>query len=235
MLLCHQHKFIFLKTQKTAGTSVEIALSRVMTKDDIVTPLSRRWPWPSEDEKTRQSLGHQGPTNCLAPLQNYTPEELWRLISKGKLKKEFYNHMPAIEAKAKIPEMLWNNYTKISIERNPFDRAISTYYWRTRRSKPSVDINHYIQTCPAIHLSNWNVYTIEDKIAANFMLSYENLSNDLKRLSETLNISPIIELPRERTKGQFRQDKRPWLEVLDQQSIDRIREVCEKEITAFHY
>lgn len=235
MLLCHQYKFIFLKTQKTAGTSVEIALSQVMSKGDIVTPLSRRWPWPSEDEKTRQSLGHQGPTNCLASLRDYTAIDAWQLIAKGKLKKIFYQHMPASEVKSKIPEPLWNDYIKISIERNPFDRAISTYYWRTRKSSSPIDINYYIQTCPAIHLSNWNVYTIEDKNVTNFMLRYENLSDDLKHLSEALNIRPVIELPGQRMKGQFRQDKRPWHEVLNQQSVDRIREVCRKEITAFQY
>jgi len=235
MLLCHQHKFIFLKTQKTAGTSIEIALSRVMSENDIVTPLSRKWPWPSEDESTRHSLGHQGPANCLAPLWEYKPSQLLRLLTRGKLKKNFYNHMPALEIKNKIPDEIWSSYTKISIERNPFDRAISTYYWRTRKANPPIDINEYIQTCPDIYLSNWNTYAIRDQIVADIMLRYENLESELGRLSELLNIDPKIGLPKKRTKGQFRHDKRPWHDVLDQQSIDRISRECRREISALNY
>ncbi len=29
MIISHEHKFIFLKTKKTAGTSVELALTRL--------------------------------------------------------------------------------------------------------------------------------------------------------------------------------------------------------------
>ena len=38
MIISHKHKFIFLKTRKTAGTSVQIALSGICDQDlDIIT------------------------------------------------------------------------------------------------------------------------------------------------------------------------------------------------------
>lgn len=40
MIISHKYKFIFLKTKKTAGTSFEIALSRYLGEDDVVTPIS---------------------------------------------------------------------------------------------------------------------------------------------------------------------------------------------------
>ena len=40
VIASHQHRFIFLKTRKTAGTSVEIALSKVCGPDDIITEIS---------------------------------------------------------------------------------------------------------------------------------------------------------------------------------------------------
>lgn len=51
MIVPHKYQFIFLKTSKTAGTSIEIALSRICDKGDIITAVS------DEDEKIRNELG----------------------------------------------------------------------------------------------------------------------------------------------------------------------------------
>ena len=40
MIVSHKHKFIFLKTKKTAGTSIELALSRLCGPADVITPLT---------------------------------------------------------------------------------------------------------------------------------------------------------------------------------------------------
>ena len=40
MIISHEHKFIFLKTRKTAGTSIELALSQLCGPNDIITPIS---------------------------------------------------------------------------------------------------------------------------------------------------------------------------------------------------
>ena len=37
MIISHEHKFIFLKTRKTAGTSIELALSDLCGARDIIT------------------------------------------------------------------------------------------------------------------------------------------------------------------------------------------------------
>lgn len=39
MIISHQHRFIFIKTVKTAGTSIEIFLSQQCGPSDVVTPI----------------------------------------------------------------------------------------------------------------------------------------------------------------------------------------------------
>ena len=39
MIVSHRHRFVFVKTRKTAGTSLEVFLSGVCGDEDIVTPI----------------------------------------------------------------------------------------------------------------------------------------------------------------------------------------------------
>ena len=39
VIVSHKHKFIFIKTRKTAGTSIELFLSRFCGEKDIITPI----------------------------------------------------------------------------------------------------------------------------------------------------------------------------------------------------
>lgn len=39
MIVSHKHRFIFIKTRKTAGTSLEVFLSQHCGADDVVTPI----------------------------------------------------------------------------------------------------------------------------------------------------------------------------------------------------
>ncbi len=56
-IINHKFKFIFIKTRKTAGTSLEIALSKFCDSEDMITRIKPM------DEKIRKELGFQGPIN----------------------------------------------------------------------------------------------------------------------------------------------------------------------------
>ena len=42
MIVSHEHKFIFLKTKKTAGTSIELALTKLCGPDRAACPPGRK-------------------------------------------------------------------------------------------------------------------------------------------------------------------------------------------------
>ena len=67
MIVSHEHKFIFLKTIKTAGTSIEAALAQICGPDDIITPYREA---SEKDRKGRgpQNFRFQHPLVPKAPL-----------------------------------------------------------------------------------------------------------------------------------------------------------------------
>ncbi len=78
MILSHKHRFIFLKTRKTAGTSIEIALSKFCDNNDIITRITE------QDEVLRSKLGFRGPQNFLVGPSKYALMDILKIIRNGK-------------------------------------------------------------------------------------------------------------------------------------------------------
>jgi hypothetical protein len=102
MLLCHPHRFIFIKPIKAAGTSVECFLQPLC--QDINDGVSE---YTAERITASGIIGYRGP-------------------SKGASK--HWNHMPASRIKELYPAY-FTQYAKISIIRNPYQKAISLFLW----------------------------------------------------------------------------------------------------------
>jgi len=226
MIINHRYKFIFFKTRKTAGTSIEIALSQFCDKNDVITRITK------EDEKKRRKLGFPGPQNYITPLKHYQKADWINLIKKAQ-PKSFQNHSTAAFIKKNIPEEIWENYYKFTFERNPFDKAISRYYWSTRFSDSRISITNYLNTAEIYLLSNWENYTINDHIVMDFVGFYENLNDDLEKVQKKLGLPSELKLPQ--TKSNYRKNKDHYSNLLDAEARSRIEIVCAKEIRAFDY
>src|SRR5258706_13533067 len=98
MIISHVYKFIFIKTNKTAGTSIEIALSRFCGDDDVITPISQ------EDEAIRRSLGYRGPQNYMAPLSDYGLRDYWRRLVRCRKKLRYHNKMSSRDVRGHVTE-----------------------------------------------------------------------------------------------------------------------------------
>lgn len=236
MIVSHRYRFIFIKPRKAASTSVEIALSRLCGPTDIVTPLSRT------DEQLRSEEGGQGPVNYRPNGWYLKPSYLVQTARRRKAPRAFKGHTSAIQARARLPSTVWQTYTKICVTRNPWDLAISHYYWRLwelqKKGSNNVEltIDEYI-THLYQHYSKWltNWYQMADgkELLMDRVLRYESLDEDLQALSRALGLEESIALPRTRAKGQQRRDRRNHREILSERQRRMIEEVAKLEIEAF--
>ena len=228
MIISHKYKYIFLKTNKTAGTSVEIALSKFCGPDDIITPVS------PDDEKTRAQLGYPGPQNHTSSLWGYTFGDIIRMLYKRRKKIRFYNHIPGRKVRRYIGKDVWDSYFKFCFERNPWDRVVSQYYWRCK-SEPRPPISEFIKSkhTRLLKKRGFGVYTINGKVAVDKICKFENIAEEMDAVRKRIGIPEPLELPR--AKSNFRKDKRSYREILDDADRQAIAQIFQDEIDRMGY
>jgi hypothetical protein len=145
MIISHKHKFIFVKTFKTAGSSVEKYLYDYLGPSDILRG--------SEHDNT--------------PSLNAAPKA---------------RHKTAHEIKLKYPNE-WNSYFKFSIDRNPWDVAVSWFYWMKHAGRiQDYTFDDWLKQANYDQFKNWNRYTIDNKVVVDKVLKYENLKDEIKTI-----------------------------------------------------
>lgn len=220
-LVSHKYRFIFVKTRKTAGTSVEIALSTVMGPEDVIGPI----PY---DEALRVEQGGLGPRNCVIPRSQ------WRVrdYAKGALGRppRFSQHSPATFIKRSLPPEVWDSYTKFTIDRNCWDLAVSAYNWYEKRHQAGIEFAEFLYSEALDQYSNWQLYTIENRLVVDEMIRYERLSEEFAALSQRLDLPGPLELPV--AKGGLR-GRKPYQDWYDEKSKARVASVFAREIDHF--
>lgn len=237
MIISHKYKYIFLKTNKTAGTSIEIALSKFCGPDDIITTIS------PEDEITRTKLGYPGPQHFLQPIPRNTIKDILRsnfkgetLPSKKERKNRFYNHISAKLVKARIGNKVWNSYYKFCFERSPWDRVISQYFYRYRNQTESLPtVSEFVNSAAPLLLKErgYELYTIDREIAVDKVCKFEKLPEEIEVVRKQIGIPEKLELPR--AKAGFRKDNRSYHEILGNDDKEKIANLFKEEIQLFGY
>lgn len=229
MIISHKHKFIFIKTRKTAGTSLEIALSEFCGDKDIITPLR------SEDENIRKALGFRGPQNWHISLRStlQSPEKFKMLLKTQRKSIRFHNHISALKIKKQIDDYMWKNYFKFCFERNPWDQVVSRYFWRREHENQSL-LDFLQSTIKPEKLNNFDLYSINNEIAVDQVYLYESLDDALEDIANRLNLEKPINLPR--TKSNYRPSKsRSYHDFFGEEEMQFVQECFSREINTFGY
>jgi len=182
MIISHTHKYIFIKSAKTAGTSIEAALSSHSGNDDIITPL---YDYEFNRDENGQWIHHA--------------------MNSG----DFRQHESSSAIRDKVGPDIWNSYFKFSIARNPWDRVVSLYNWKGRNNpaiRPRKRFYHrlgfpfdelgktrelFSEFAKGDWKTNDGFYIIDDELCVDFIIRYENLANDFSEACKRIGLENI--------------------------------------------
>ncbi|WP_066111560.1 hypothetical protein [Salipiger sp. CCB-MM3] len=222
MIVSHRHKLIFIKTLKSAGTSIELALSHHCGPADIVTPI---YPLVPEHEP-RNWRGWFAPWREVR-----SKNDLQKNVSELMRRNRLYNHIPARFARARLPRHVWRDYLKVCVERNPWDKTLSHYHmfknasWH-RHYDPDLTLDRYLQNGILCHNAPFYCDT-QGQLLVDRVLRYDRLDEELADLFQTLGL-PFDGLPH--AKGDLRKDRTSYKEVFTPGQADQIGRAFRKEI-----
>ena len=170
MIASHRHRFVFVKTRKTAGTSLEIALSRHCGPDDIVTRIS------PADEELRTAAGGVGPQNDDTEPSSYA-------------------HMGARRVIDVIGREVWDHYFTFAVERNPFDVVASSWRYSARKPSFTKTFAEFVRTPRRLDrlALNERLYRLGGRVVVDRVYRYEELPAAVADISDRLALD--LDLP----------------------------------------
>ncbi len=193
MIISHKYKFIFIKTRKTAGSSIEKYLYNYLGQDDI----------------------------CTGSIIENTPA----------LNSKFTDgHISALEIQKQYP-VEFKNYFKFAVERNPWDKVVSYYFYQRHKKKKRTKhgFDAFVKNFGR-NVIDWPMYTTNNNIIADQIVIYEKLHQTFLDLPIPYN----NELLTTKVKAEFRQE-RDYKKFYTDESRDLVNTFFKKEIDAFAY
>jgi hypothetical protein len=219
MLLSHRYKFIYLKTIKTAGTSIEIYFESY-----CVAPEHRDGPRHEREAQVTADgiVGYRGPTSAT---------QVW------------YNHMPAAMLRERVGDEVWSRYFKFCAIRNPYDKVVS-HFWFVLPKEKRCEFRSADFSVIRASFSEWvspkslpldqPVFMIDDEVAVDGFIRYEHLQTDMEHICNRLGVSWAPEQLGQ-YKSEFRDRKEHFSEYYDYRSEELVRKTYAWEVAHFPY
>ncbi|MEX0810018.1 MAG: hypothetical protein WD044_14935 [Dongiaceae bacterium] len=236
MIVSYKHDYIFIKTVKVAGTSVEMALSCYCGPDDVITPVHPR-------DEIRRAPKMRRPQNfTLDPVleRDYADainrrdfKSIWELFRELEKKSRFFNHMNALQIRSLVGEAFWHRAFKFTIDRNPYEVIVSKALWsihdRDFNAVPDeAAIGQAIDDVIGWSVPNLDKYRIAGEVAVDRILRYENLRADLASIADRIGGDISTHLP-----GAKRKARKPEHTAARLLTPEQQQRIAERHAEAF--
>jgi hypothetical protein len=214
MIVSHKYRFIFLRTEKTASSSLQNALRGMLDEIDL------------QAEMSRPAWAKFFPIHHGALLRHFPK---WFGL---------HTHASASQVRSVLGRRLFNNYYKFAVERNPWDRQVSLYaqrQWKKGKSPDNFDRDMrslIYRNTNYVRLNNWSIYAIGPEIVADRVIRYERLAEEIDQTIRMLGIPGQIAMPRLR---RHRADQRHYSIYYSSYTRDLVAKWYAKEIEALGY
>lgn len=227
-IISHSRKFIFLKSEKTAGTSILQSLGQHCAGEDIVCGTSRQYHRDYKDYSMNNSgFGiHMTSDDTISAIQ-------------AKYKKDW--------------KEIWNSYFKFTSVRNPWDQHVSNYCWtrarRAIRKKSEPEIidrsiimpgssafkDLFVDHIENSNSNNWEKYYFYNNLpVADFYIRFEHLEEDFEFVCKKLHIKHA-KLPFMKQYQERRRDKYPYADFYDEETRQLVYNKHINTIESFGY
>lgn len=230
MIISHKYKFIFIKTRKTAGSSIQIYLSHHCGRDDIVTRIDR----PEQPYDARNYRGLYNPVPEMMEKKSFG--KALRTLGRFLTLTKYQSHIKAREVKERVPREIWDGYYKFTVDRNPWDKVLSHYHFvRQRYGKYDRDISfdEYLDVAELPY--NYTKYTdLEGNLMVDRVLRYEELNKELGEVFGELGV-PFEGSLGATEKSHYRKDRRPYQEVYTPEQRAKVEKLFHREIELLGY
>lgn len=211
--------FIFLKTHKTASTSVEAALEVLCTPEGHV-PEHQQAEIKSELGYVSGRMGGQHPSDFIAA------------------------HAGARAIERKVGKEVFENYTKVYTTRNPYDKVVS-WFWHVMPEKTASRLTEsfddtlqlfsdWLQMRPTLP-ADLDIYRASSGVFPAETIRFEHLDEDLRafvtKMGATIDLS---KMPRWKSGARGHKD-RPYQDYYNHDTQNIVRKRFKFDFEHFGY
>ena len=145
---------------------------------------------------------------------------------------DLWKHTSLKSYYVRMPQDLFQQYTKFTCVRNPWERMISAYFYANREN-PVFNKDRFLK-----HIKHYRPYTImisirkflRKKICMDCVIRFENMQNDFDKVCDKIGIprQKLIHLNR----GNY---SKHYSSYYDDETRDMVAKKCKREIEEFSY
>jgi len=217
MLVSYPHKFIYVKTRKTAGSAVELVFEPFVRSPGGPPPGSA-----APEFETAEFVSSDGIVGARGKAM--------------KAKTVYYDHMQAQNIRRKVGAGVWSRSFKFCTIRNPWDKTVSAFYFRrpaTREKSAEKQIDlfrRWLWNDDTRKNRDRDIYYIDGRPAMDDYIRYHRLEDDVARIADKLGL-PVARLPQ--VHHETRNRELDYRAFYDDEAIERVADMYSSEIADF--